>query len=61
MAKPTATAEAAADDLERRERESRSVALEKAYVHGRLQQAGRQAGRQQHDVCSCDNVCVHRV
>ena len=48
MAKPTATAEAAAvaDDLERRERESRSVALEKAYVHGRLQQAGRQAGRQ---------------
>jgi len=46
MAKPTATVEVAAvtaaDDLERRERESRSVALEKAYVHGRLQQAGRQ-------------------
>lgn len=33
MAKPEA---AAADDLERRERESRSVALEKAYVHGEL-------------------------
>lgn len=40
MAKPTVTAATAAtttaDDLERRERESRSVALEKAYVHGKL-------------------------